>query len=196
MSEKETVTLEETPEFQAAVKAAQTGVFDTTLFEMWEHILDELIETTESDISLQTADTILRSFPWLTHADLPMYMGLKIQRLHQIKSAIVAAYPKPQELLFQEADDDWILHKDAYLEILAWWSAFPDKWQAEWRELGWDIPTKGVEHAVIADVSSIIAGPNSLPEHLRDLKDFEITEGDGEKLRERAIEIRAGVSDE
>lgn len=186
-------TLIDSPEFTDAVTSAQTGVFEHTLFEIWEHQLDEYIAVNEGPLEISLADGLLRQWPWLSYADLQAYRDYRAVLLADIKTELLASYPKPAELLFQENADDWESHKDAFLEVLARWTALTRDWDQQWSELALTDRAKAVLHPAIADTAVLLSGPNSLPEYLRDLKGFEITEVDGKQLEERLLELTGAL---
>lgn len=178
----------ELPELADAVKAAETGVFEHTVLELWERHIEELLRINEAPMELMFADSVLRQWPWLGYADLEPYREARQEKLLDILKALRFAYTKSSELLFQENENDWDLHKEIYLEVLVQWSILPLKWDKQW-STATDMQIKALLHAVNADAAVLVGGPESLPEYLRSLKDFGINEIDSEWLSERQSEL-------
>lgn len=198
METEETVEydeLQDMPEFQDAVQSAQTGIFEHTLFEIWEHQINELIALNSGKLEIPFVDSVLRQWPWLSYTDVQKYRDYRGELLQEFKDALQSSYPKPQELLFQEAEDDWADHKEAYLEVICQWTALAQNWENNWDVIPASNPAKGILHAAIADMMVLVGGPNALAENLRDLKGFEIQESDGEWIQARTREL-IGLSDD
>ena len=190
--------IEETTEeaelsFEDAMRTAESGQYEHTLFQMWESMLDEGVMMTENGVSIPAADSILRSWPWLKYEELDTYMDNRRLLLLETKEALQSCYPKPTELLFQENVDDWTVHKDAYLDVIVAWTHLTNRWAEDWAEIPIIVPLKGIQHAVIADTTALILGRDGFIEQMRNLHGFDITDEEGAELTKRLV---GEVSDE
>jgi len=183
----------DSPEFKDAVRRAQEGQFDHTLFEMWADMLAEAIHQTEQGISMPLADGLLRQWPWLRYLDLPEYVAYRRTYLQKAKQVLEAAYPKPAELLFLENEDDFELHKEGYIDVIVGWTRLSNELTAMWDTVPLKDRKKGVIHAAVADVSAFLINPNNgLVEYIKNLAHFEMTEEEGAAMIARIN----GASDE
>ena len=179
------------PDFQDAVRKAQAGEYDHTLFEMWEDMIDKSVEATFGLLTIPVADSIMRQWPWLNYADIEGYLLSRRRRLIETKESLQEAYPKPQELLFQENENDWEIHKESYIDVIFNWTVLTNSWAAEWAEMPISDPAKAIEHAAISDVSMLITGPDGYITQMQHLANFEVTNEEGEALNARIAEAVA-----
>lgn len=185
--------LQENPQLREAIRNAQLGQYEHTLFEMWEDILDEAIRQVSNGVSIPLADGLLRQWPWLRYKDLPQYLTERRKLLEEAKTLLQQCYPKPAELLFQENNGDWEEHKDAYIDVIVAWTRASNAWAEQWDLIPLSRPDKGIMHAVIADMTTLLIHPSKgLAEQMQNLAGFDITESDSEALSNRI----AGVDDE
>ena len=179
--------IDDNPEFAEAIRKAQLGVYDSTLFQMWKEGLENLIEGTRGVLSINTADALLRAWPWLKYHDLESYLENRARYLEEGHKVLLDVLGSDIEDIFAEAKDDWKLHKELYIDVIVRWSAMTNNWARAWTRLPIRGATKGVMHAVIADVTSIFVGPNGYVENVRNLAGFEITEEEGKDIEDRVI---------
>ena len=185
--------IEADPQFAEAFRNAQAGEYDTTLFEMWETMLDNLIADIQKPMTMVFADAVMRQWPWLTYEGVKLYQDMHYLRLFKIKDTLLACYPKPAKFLFRENVDDWGKHKAAYLDVLVEWTKLTATWSPEWQEIPLDKPLlKGAEQASITVATALLLSENGLLESIRNLAGYEITDEEGAELDERI----AGASDE
>ena len=185
--------IQNTPEFQEAVRKAQLGQYEHTLFEMWEDILHEAKLQASGAVSIPLANGILRQWPWLSFKHLPDYFRERLRMLDEALEVLQTCYPKPKELLFQENVGDWEAHKDAYIDAIAAWTQLSNHWSDQWEEIPMNRPDKAYKHAAVADMVSLLVNPSTgLVEQLRNLADFQITSEESEALQKRIN----GVDDE
>lgn len=176
------------PEFQEAVRNAQLGQYEHTIFEIWADILDAAIEQVSGPVTIALADGLLRQWPWLSYADLPGYLTARKKLVQQALDTLIAQFPKPGELLFQENVDDWEIHKDAYIDVIVAWTRLSNVWSTEWESTALQDPSKGLMHAAVADATSLLINPSTgLVEQLRNLAGFLITEEESESIRTRIL---------
>lgn len=186
-------TIENDPTFAAAFKRAEEGTFDHTLFEMFEHKLDEGIANMEKKASMNFCDAIMRGFPWLDFAGVDLYRHVHAERLKEIKSVMQALYPKPAKFLFKENVADWEKHKKAYIQLYISWTLMVQDWAVSWAELPADSRFKGAEMASITVATAMVIGKDGMLEDLRGLNGWELTPEDKAVIDEG---IAAGLSDE
>lgn len=185
--------IRDSPEFRDAVRKAQLGQYDSTLFEMWEDILEEAKRQVAGNVSIPLANGLLRQWPWLSFKHLPDYFKARHQMLEEALDVLKSCYPKPQELLYQENEDDWNLHKDAYIDVIVEWTKLSNFWSDSWEEIPMNRPDKAYKHAAVADMVALLVNPSSgLVEQMSNLANFQITEEESEVLQKRI----AGVDDE
>ncbi|QNN98096.1 hypothetical protein SEA_FEDE_48 [Microbacterium phage Fede] len=185
--------IQSSPEFMEAVRRAQTGQYEHTMFEMWEDILFEARAQVDGAVSIPLANGLLRQWPWLQFKTLPEYFKRRLQCIDEAIEILHANYPKPAELLYQESAGDWELHKDAYIDVLVAWTQLSNHWSDQWEEIPMTRPDKPIMHAVVSDMTALLINPSTgLAEQLRNLADFNITEEESEEMHKRI----AGVSDD
>ena len=184
----ETEDLQDSPEFQDAVRNAQLGQYEHTLLEIWTDILDGAIEQVSGPLTIALADGLLRQWPWLSYADLPGYLSTRKTLLQEALNTLVKQFPKPVEVLFQENVDDWEIHKDTYVDVIVEWTRLSNSWSAQWEALALQDPKKGLMHAAVADATSLLINPSTgLVEQLRNLAGFLITEEESGEIQARLI---------
>lgn len=168
--------IEDDPELADLFSRAQTGDFKHTMFEIWEDQLNGMILATKEELGLAVADSILRSWPWLSYSDLSDYIELRLTLLNEALDILIANLPKKKEELYAENEDDWEQHQDAYIVLLAEWSKLSNEWAERWKALPLDAPDKGLWHAVVVDVTGALVGPNGVVEGIQSLRDFALTD--------------------
>ncbi|UQT01731.1 hypothetical protein SEA_MORRILL_46 [Microbacterium phage Morrill] len=187
--------LQDTPEYQAAMRSAQTGQYDHTLLQMWEEILTEASLQVSGVVTLPLADGLLRQWPWLRYKDLPQYFQTRHKMLQEALEVLRLQYPsdKSREELFAENVDDWELHKDIYLDVTVAWTQLANHWSDQWEEIPLHRGDKGILHASVADTTALLINPNSgLVEQMRNLAGFVISPEESAKMQARIN----GVEDE
>lgn len=176
----------QSPEFLEAVRKGQLGQYDYTMFESWRVVLRQFITVCEAGLSMPLADGLMRQWPWLRYTDLETYLNARKVYLQEAIRVLEAQFPKPEEELFQENVDDFIIHKDAYIDVIVAWTRLTNRWTAAWDRIPLQAQSrKAVMHAVTADVSATLINPQTgLIENIRNLAGFHeaMTEEDGEDL--------------
>ena len=184
---------DEFPITQEMINKAGSGQFDSTMFEMWDQGLDRAIFQTEQPMSIPLAHSLLKQWTWLRYKDLDQYNKSRLKKLKEAKEVLHACFPKPVELLFQENENDWEIHRDAYIDVIVEWTRLSNKWEAAWGEIPLTRVDKGIEHATVVDITALLINPNfGLVESIRELAGFDITEEDRASIEARIN----GVSDE
>ncbi|QOC56138.1 hypothetical protein SEA_ZHENGYI_46 [Microbacterium phage Zhengyi] len=176
----------QSPEFLEAVRKGQAGQYDHTMFESWRVVLQQFVSVCDYGITMPLADGILRQWPWLKYADLVPYLAYRKTFLEEAIRVLEAQFPKPEEELFKENVDDFVVHKDAYIDVIVAWTRLSNRWVASWDAVSPQAQSKkAVLHAVISDLSALLINPNNgLVENLKNLAGFHetMTEDDGEDL--------------
>lgn len=189
----ETDDLNSDPGLQDAIRRASLGQYDHTLFEMWEDILNEAKAQVSGNVTIMFANGLIRQWPWLTFKDIGHYFTARHNMLVEALESLEACFPKPAELLYQENEDDWALHKDAYIDVIVAWSQLANNWNDQWENLPLDHPLKGVRMAAVADMSALLVNPSTgLIENMSNLAGFDISEEETVELQKRV----AGVDDD
>ncbi|QQO39337.1 hypothetical protein SEA_CRUNCHYBOI_51 [Microbacterium phage CrunchyBoi] len=174
------------PEFLDAVSKAEKGQYDHTMFESWRVVLRQMISVCEAGITMPFADGLLRQWPWLRYVDLEPYLRYRKTYLQEAISVLEAQFPKPEAELFAENVNDFVVHKDAYLDVIVAWTRLSNRWTDAWDKISVQNQNrKALMHAVTADVSALLINPRSgLIENLRNLAGFHdvMTDADGEDL--------------
>lgn len=151
---------------------ASQGKFKHTMLEMWEAALNNLILQSSGPIGLDIAASILQSYPWLNHNDLFKYQKDRIQRFEEARERLYLVLGDDKEKIYSENENDWLLHSELYIQVVASWNNMARLWEAEWSKK----PAK-VSHATIADVTAMILNENfGIIESLKNLADFEMTD--------------------
>ncbi|QDF16999.1 hypothetical protein HWC33_gp46 [Microbacterium phage TinyTimothy] len=175
-----------TPEFLEAQRKASTQQYDHTMFESWRVVLQQFVMVAEHGITLPLADGILRQWPWLRYADLTSYLQYRAVYLKEAIRVLEAQFPKPEAELFQEAEDDFIRHKESYIDVIVAWTRLTNRWVDIWDKVDPKSQSKkGVLHAVTSDLSALLINKElGLIENLRNLHGFNenMTEEDGQEL--------------
>ena len=174
----------EADDLSEAVKKAETGRFDHTLFEIWESILEEALLQSQT-LTIPYADALLRQWPWLRYPDLDKYLEIRSVFIREATDTLRSCYPEDKtiEQLFSENEDDWTYHKDIYLDIIVAWTRLCNAWAEVWKNSDTDRP---VFHAAVSDMTALLINPQmGLVENVRNLAGFEISEEDGAALTER-----------
>ena len=185
--------IQDSADFREAVRKAQAGQYDHTLFEMWEDVLEEAKRQVSGAVSIPLANGLLRQWPWLTFKHLPDYFKERARMIDEAIEILKSCYPKPEELLYQENENDWLEHKDAYIDVIVAWTQLSNHWSDQWEEVPMSRPDKAYKHAAVADMVALLVNPSTgLAEQMRNLADFQITEAESEVLQKRI----AGVDDE
>lgn len=173
------------PEFQEAVRRAQSGQYEHTLFEMWDEVLDKAIaQATPDRVTIPLADGLMRQWPWLDFKHLPGYLKERKALLEEAQEVLRGCFPKPAELLFLENEDDWTRHKDAYMAVIVEWTKLCNVWSDRWEQTALTHHSKGYLMAATADATSLVLNPtHGLIENMRNLAGFEITDEEGAQIQ-------------
>jgi hypothetical protein len=184
------------PEMAEMVRRAELGIYDTTLLQMWESVIDGTAHACEVGVTIPMADGVLRQWPWLSYMDLPKYLRSRYRKLAEAKTVMRMCYPEDKDIeeLFAESEDDWNRHKDIYLDIIVAWQRLGNAWVDQWDKIALNNKDKGIEHAVVADLNAFLTHPqNGLSEQIRNLANFAITDEEIKSVNERVL---AEVDDE
>lgn len=185
MSTQPTESPEQDEEFitEQALRNASEGLYEHTFLEMWDTVLGNLITATKEPLELDVAASILQAYPWLDHSGINPYREKRVRYLEEAREVLTDVLGDQMVKLYTENENDWTLHKDIYIEILKGWKELTETWAHEWAVQAARTTPSKVDHAVIADVSGILLSPQyGLVEQLRNLKDFEFTEEDRNRL--------------
>ena len=178
-----------TPEdlFDVAAEAeniAEPGrIFKATFFEMWERALQNMLEGTKAPLELIIAQQIMDAYPWLKHEHLRPYRAARAHYLQRALDMVDLVLVGQKEKVFKEAEKDWELHKQLYIELMAKWNHLVVGWGNGW-SLAAEYDGEGggpdpVEHAAIADVSTLLLNEQSgFIEGLRNLRGFSFDDED------------------
>lgn len=178
---------------------ARNGIFKKTLLERWDYTLQSQINATLQPISLEIASDVLNTYPWLKHQNLPSYredrmdllLGAKRVLRTVLDEAVDTDDEKTRELrieqIFSENEDDWIKHKDLYLQTIAGWNKLIRDASEDWSLAMNNDHLENIEsfHAAILDVAALLLNEGfGLLDGLRQLKDFEHSEETAARLAE------------
>jgi hypothetical protein len=173
-------------DLDGANRAAATGQYENTMFEMWKMYLEGAIHEVSSPLTIPVADGVLRQWPWFKYHDLDAYRSTRKAYLNAALDALFLAYPKDEDVLFRENEQDWLRHKKDYIEVIVRWTRLVNKWTVQWMEIALNKPQKYIQHAVISDIAAMLINPQyGLVENLRNLADFNITDEEGQELARR-----------
>jgi len=165
------------PEMQEAIAKAQTGRYESTMFQMWDETIQIAINQAKQPLSVSVALGLLRDYPWLKHKDLPMYLAERIKMLEEALAVLRRCYPKPAEELFLENKDDWAEHEQAYHSVLVGWTRASNRWHRRWEAIPLHRPDKGILHAVVLDASALIINPQvGLFTNVREMAGFSFSD--------------------
>lgn len=182
--------VQDSKEFQDAARKAQSGQYDHTLLQMWEETLDIAIRQAQEPLSLVVANSLLKQWPWLSYADLDIYLQERLLKLQEARKILTDAYPVPRDELFDALNeynvDDWAKNSDAYIDVIVGWTRLCKEWENTWETISLVDPIKGIAHAVIADVTSqLLHTQNGLVENVRNLAGFEFSPEMQEEVQTR-----------
>lgn len=178
--------MEDSEEFRAALLRGQSGQFENTLLEIWQMMLEKAIAESDGVVTAVMANGILRQWPWLRFPDLQLYLQHRATYLLQALKVLKEAYKKDEEELFAENVDDWLHHKDTYLDVVVGWTHLVNDWSTKWEAIDVKARNKPSLHAALSDVSAFLIDPrNGMVESMRNLAHFELTEEEGEALGRR-----------
>ena len=180
-------------DFEEAVRNASLGQFEHTLFEMWEDMLTQGIRGTESRININTANSILRSWPWIKMRELPQYLATRGRLLQEALDTLQTVYGDDKETIFRENVEDWQLHRELYIETIIVWTRLTNYWAEEWQDIPLGKPDKGTSLAAVMDITSQIMSENGYIAQMQNLYEFSISNDEGEEITRRILEE---VSDE
>jgi hypothetical protein len=161
------------PEYAEAMRKASLKQYDHTFFEIFQDQLNGSLAATEAELSIEVTDSIMKAWPWIRYTDIPLYITYRARMLRECIAALEASFPKPEEILFKENVDDWKSHREAYMDLWARWTAVNNRWTLEWQKLSWGDRKKSLLHAVVADLTYIILGPEGMIEKFNYLADFD-----------------------
>ena len=180
-------------EFEEAVRNATLGQFEHTLFEMWEDMLTQGVRGTESRININTANSILRSWPWIKMRELPQYLATRGRLLQEALDVLQTVYGDDKETIFRENVEDWQLHRELYIDTIIVWTRLTNYWAEEWQDIPLGKPDKGTALAAIMDITAQIMGENGYIAQMQNLYEFHISNDEGEEITRRILNE---VSDE
>ena len=184
---------QDSPEFRAALRNAQVGQYEHTLFEMWEDILFEAKRQIDGVVTIPLANGLLRQWPWMSMKDIPKYFKVRTRLLDEALEVLYAQFPKDKTELYTENVDDWPRHRDYYLDVVVEWTKLVNLWSDRWEELPLTHSDKAIEMAAISDTTALIVNPSTgLAEQIQNLAGFTVDEETAAKMEAR---IR-GLSDE
>jgi len=165
------------PEMQEAIQKAQTGQYETTMFQMWDETLQVAINQAKQPLSVSVALGLLRDYPWLRHKDLPMYLAERVKMLEEALRVLRKCYPKDPIELFAENKDDWKEHEQAYHSVLVGWTRASNRWHRRWEAIPLTRGDKGIIHAVVLDASALIIHPSAgLFTNVREMAGFSFSD--------------------
>lgn len=165
---------------EEALSEAQQGRFQHTMLEMWYATLCNLVAQAKSPLNIEVATSILQTYPWLRHDDLVKYQKDRETRLIQARDVLLEVIGEDREKIFSENEDDWNLHAELYIEVLAGWNKLARIWDENW-----GLKPSKVSHATIADVIALLLNNDfGMVEGLRNLANFDLTPELREKLNE------------
>lgn len=168
---------------EEAMRNAEKGIFKHTLLEAWLHSLNMLAQSNDGPLDIETASAILSNYPWLKHDDLQQYRVDRRARFLQAIEVLegILGTEEHKAKLFSENIDDWNLHVDYYLQVIAGWHMLTQSWAKTWSEK----KPHRVTHATIVDVSTqLINDEIGLISGIKTLANFEITEANRERLNQ------------
>lgn len=180
-------------QYRTAVQNAAAGQYETTILEMWEKIIDTAIGQATAGVSIPVADGLLRQWPWLEYKHLPKYLTARVKMLDEAKSILLALLGDDRDSIYKENEGDWQLHKDLYISVFVEWQRVCNRWTDDWEKISLHVVDKGIMHAAIADMCSLLINERSgLLEYMTNLAGYEVTDEERQKI-DRLI---AGVEDE
>jgi len=192
----ETIVLDEEQEegldFAEAIRRAEAGQFEHTLFEMYEDMIQQGMKGLQGPVNLPTANSILRSWPMIKFSELKLYLRRREIRLAETYDTLQELYDGKKEKIFLENVDDWEEHKQLYIDLIVAWTQLTNDWAEEWMNLP-DNRLKVVEMAVLMDLQAVILGEEGFVTQMRNLYGFNITDEEGAEITRRLVEE---VSDE
>jgi hypothetical protein len=185
------------PGMADAMEKAQTGQFESTMFQMWDETLQIAINQASEPLSVSVALGLLRDYPWLRHKDLPMYLKERIGMLEEAQRVLRKCFPKPAEELYLENKDDWTEHEAAYHSVLVGWTRASNRWHRRWEAIPLHRPDKGILHAVVLDASSLIIHPQvGLFTNVREMAGFAFSDAQHNANQVRIAAERDWTDDE
>jgi hypothetical protein len=183
---------EEGLDFAEAIRRAESGQFEHTLFEMYEDMIQQGIKGLQGPLNLPTANSILRSWPMIKFSELRLYLKRRETRLQEAYQTLQDIYDGKKEQIFLENVDDWEVHKDLYIDLIVEWTKLTNEWAEQWMTMS-DNRSKVVEMAVLMDLQAVILGEEGFVTQMRNLYGFNITEDEGAEITRRLVDE---VSDE
>jgi hypothetical protein len=182
------------PDFQRAMANAQKKQYDHTFFEIFEEQIEGILRATEAPLTVEVADSILRTWPWFKYYDIEPYLVYRVRMLKEVLHELHESFPKPREILFKENIDDWQQHREGYIELMARWTALNNRWAVEWTGLKMGDKKRSILHAALVDLVYLTLGPEGMIEKFQYLLDFDnpefiVTEKEQEALGERIREL-------
>jgi len=191
----------EDPEMKQAFEDAQRGVYKNTLLTMWESQLADELVGYNSPAGLDTYDSFLRSWPWLGYdkvqdarENLIMLTQISISYFDDAIEEFASEKETTREKLFSDVENDWVNHKELYAELIAQWTALTNSWGYLWTDTRPE--DKPAMHVAITIAVARLIGPHGLVDQIRNLKDFEWSDEDQEKLSKRIQWLVEGDGDE
>lgn len=176
------------PFSEEALRNAQLGQYENTMFKMWDEFLQGAIRQASDPLTIPFADQVLRQWPWFKYYDIPVYLTYRQQFLQEALDVLRGCYPRPMEELNLENVDDWKRHKDEYLNVVVEWTRLSNRWASKWYDTPLNKPAKAILHGVVSDVTALLINPkNGLVENLRNLADFHVSDDEGRILAMRGM---------
>lgn len=165
------------PGMAEAMEKAQTGQYESTMFQMWDETLQIAINQAKAPLSVSVALGLLRDYPWLRHKDLPMYLSERVKALEEARRILQKCYPKDAIELYAENQNDWELHEEAYHSVLVGWTRASNRWHRRWEAIPLSRGDKGILHAVVLDASALIIHPQmGLFTNVREMAGFSFSD--------------------
>jgi len=163
----------------------EEGQYIHTFFQIWDNVLEGNIHAAEAPLALDVAASIIDSYPWLNHENVQQYRRERAALLKEAREIIFEILGTKKTKIYKENINDWKLHKDMYIELIARWNLLVSGWGNAWTEQAETAPS-ATGHAAIGDVAGILLNPEyGFVEGLKTLKGFEFTVEDREALNEK-----------
>ena len=185
----EELTEEDIEAIAASFAEGNPPALTHTLLEIWRNILSNIESAREERIPPVIANRVVTAYPKIEYHMVPQYWDTYYDLLTEMRDILDDVIASDNEA-FDRVEDDAILNRDLYVEVLFGWSDKINQWEEEWDTMS---PNAAVELAAIADVSSVIVGETGLTENLSQLQiGFSFDDSDRIALQERLAEAAAG----
>lgn len=181
------------PELRSAFLNAQQGIFEHTLLEQWEKLLEKELEDYRRPGDLDSHTMILQTFPWLRYSDVDRvrrYLAeFTLESLTTLREAILRNLKRDETKsdVYADPENDFKRNKDIYHELIAQWILLQNLWNRKWEDSNSSVrPTL---HPAVAIAAARFTGEKGFLENLRYLKDSIITEEDNKEIEDRIREL-------